>query len=206
MRLHEVRLYGALGERFGRSHRYAVRSPAEAVRALCATLPGFRAHLIEHSAPGYKVFAGGEKRPSLERLADPCSAREVIRVVPVVAGAGGNSGALGILLGVALAVVAPYVAPFIEGLVGPAIAGAIGSAVGGVGAALVIGGISQLLFSPAKAAQPDANARPESKPSYAFDGPVNVTAQGNPVPVIYGRLLVGSQVISQGLVSAELAV
>lgn len=200
-----VRLYGALGERFGREHRYAVRSPAEAVRALCATLPGFRAHLVEHSEPGYKVFAGAEKRPSVERLADPCGAREVIRMVPVVVGAGGNSGGLGILLGVALAVVAPYVTPFLLGAgVSAGIAGAVGSIVGGIAASLVIGGISQLLFSPAKTPSPDANARPESKPSYAFDGPVNVTAQGNPVPLVYGRLLVGSQVVSQALQAAEL--
>ena len=41
--------------------------------------------------------------------------------------------------------------------------------------------------------------RPDNKPSYAFDGPLNTTAQGNPVPLAYGKILAGSQVISAGL-------
>ena len=35
-RIRTVRLYGWLGRAFGREHRLAVASPAEAVRALCA--------------------------------------------------------------------------------------------------------------------------------------------------------------------------
>ena len=52
--------------------------------------------------------------------------------------------------------------------------------------------------------RPDAQAsepseRPENKPSYSFNGAVNTTAQGHPVPVGYGRLVVGSAVISAGI-------
>ena len=39
--LREVRLYGALGREFGRVLHLAVATPAEAVRALRAVLPGF---------------------------------------------------------------------------------------------------------------------------------------------------------------------
>lgn len=52
-----ILLYGHLGRRFGRVHRYAAHSPAEAVRALCDTLPGFRQALIEGGA--YRVLRGG---------------------------------------------------------------------------------------------------------------------------------------------------
>ena len=38
-----------------------------------------------------------------------------------------------------------------------------------------------------------------------FNGPVNTTAQGNPVPVIYGEMIVGSATISAGIYSEDQA-
>jgi predicted phage tail protein len=58
-----------------------------------------------------------------------------------------------------------------------------------------------MLFS---APKPQNIDRPANKPSYAFDGAVNTAAQGNPVPICYGRLIVGSQVVSAGLVTEPL--
>lgn len=40
---------------------------------------------------------------------------------------------------------------------------------------------------------------PDNKPSYAFGGPVNSTAQGNPVGVLYGKRRIGGAVISAGI-------
>ena len=40
-------------------------------------------------------------------------------------------------------------------------------------------------------------------PSYLFNGAVNTTAQGHPVPIGYGRLIVGSAVISASIVTTE---
>ena len=57
--LREVRLYGALGREFGRVFRLAVATPAEAVRALIAVLPGFeRAFIGRDGRQGYHVFVG----------------------------------------------------------------------------------------------------------------------------------------------------
>jgi predicted phage tail protein len=41
--------------------------------------------------------------------------------------------------------------------------------------------------------------------SYAFNGPVNMQAQGNPVPVAYGETWTGSAVISGGIFSEDQA-
>lgn len=200
--MREVRLYGHLGKRFGRVHRYDVRTPAEAVRALAATLDGFRAYLIEHSRPGYRVLAGREPR-SVDTLMHPADG--VIKIVPVTAGAGSGIGQ--IIAGIALIVVGVMTGGFGAGLVlssawaagGATFAGYLA---GNIGVALVIGGISQML-SP----QPKLTAaeRPENLPSYAFDGPVNTVAQGNPVPICYGRMIVGSQIISAGMIAEEYA-
>jgi len=42
--------------------------------------------------------------------------------------------------------------------------------------------------------------------SYVFNGAVNTTAQGHPVPVGYGRMIVGSAVISAGIDVDEIPV
>jgi predicted phage tail protein len=196
-----VLLYGHLGKRFGRRHQYDIRTPAEAVRALAVTLPGFRRYLIEHSRPGYRVLVGKSPR-TLETLAYP--ADDAIKIVPVVAGAGRGFGS--VILGAALIGVG-----FITGGAGLSLGSAW--ALGGsyfagylatnIGVGLVLGGVAQMLAPTPKT--PGTPERPENRPSFAFDGPLNTTAQGNPVPVCYGRLIVGSQVISAGLVAEEYA-
>lgn len=194
-----VMLYGHLGKSFGRRHRYDVRSPAEAVRALCATLPGFRRYMIERSRPGYRVLVGDAPR-TLETLAMPADA--AIKIVPVTSGAGRGIGA--VILGAAL--IGFGVMTGGAGLTLAAAWGSGGMAFAGylatnIGLSLALGGVAQML-APQPKPQGPAD-RPENKPSYAFDGAINTAAQGNPVPVCYGRLIVGSQVISAGFVAQE---
>jgi predicted phage tail protein len=173
-----ILLYGFLGRRFGRVHRYDVASPAEAVRAMCATLKGFRKALVDGGA--YRVLVGGKQSLTVEEVPHPVSGRESIRIVPVIAGAGNGAGQ--VILGAAL-VVAGFVFAQPQLIY--------------VGAAMVIGGAAQMLFA---SSTPKSTDRAENQPSYAFDGAVNTAAQGNPVPVLYGGpLIVGSQVISAGL-------
>jgi predicted phage tail protein len=192
-----ILLYGFLGKRFGRVHRYAVRTPAEAVRALAATLPGFRQALIDGGH--YKVLRGGREALTLEQTGEPQSERESLRIVPVVVGAGSIGR---IIVGAALIIAAPYAAPFL-GVTGAA-ATMIGSAVSSIGWSLVTSGVSQMLFSPPTQRAGEAAVAANNAPSYSFNGAVNTAAQGNPVPVCYGRLIVGSQVISAGLAVEQL--
>ncbi|MDH0899693.1 tail assembly protein [Comamonas aquatica] len=196
-----VMLYGFLGRQFGRVHRYDVKTPAEAVKALSVTLQGFRKALVDGGA--YRVLVGGKSELDRTKLCEPVSDRETIRIVPVVAGAGRGFGQ--IILGAAI-----IGAAFFTGGASIAAGGFLSAGITttfwggiavGIGSSLVLGGVSQMLFSP-KQTQGTVD-RPENKPSFAFDGAVNTVAQGNPVPVFYGGpLIVGSQVISAGL-SAE---
>lgn len=188
-----VMLYGHLAKAFGRRHRFAIRTPAQAVSALCANFPAFRSHVIERSEPGYRVLVGKEPR-DLDTLSHP--ADDVIRIVPVTQGAGRGLGS--IILGAALIFAAPYAAGWLLGNTS-AVGLAIGVANYGpvLGGALILSGVSQMLFKPPSIGAP--KDRPNNRPSFVFDGPVNTAAQGNPVPVCYGQLLVGSQVISAGL-------
>ncbi|MEL6316143.1 MAG: tail assembly protein, partial [Pseudomonadota bacterium] len=55
--LREIHLHGALREAFGPMIRLAVASPAEAIRGLCALVPGFRA-AIDREDAAWLVWSG----------------------------------------------------------------------------------------------------------------------------------------------------
>ena len=68
-----------------------------------------------------------------------------------------------------------------------------------MGVALVVAGIASMMA-------PDGSKdteRPENKPSYIFNGAVNTYRQGNPIPVGFGILQVGSQVISAAIKNVD---
>jgi predicted phage tail protein len=189
MSLRTIRLYGHLGERFGRVFRLDVQSPAEAVRALCFLLPGFRHAVVDdpRGSCGYRVTAGMDRRDQ-DSLKLPCGETESIRIVPVLCGAGKN-GVGQTILGIILVVVGVFTTW----------AGDYSGSVIGIGLSMIVGGVAQMLAKSPSMADAGAPERPENRPSYAFDGAINTYAQGNPVPVCYGRLIVGSQVISAGM-------
>lgn len=183
-----VRLFGELGKRFGRVHRFEVNSPAEAVRALCANFSGFDRYMIDSRSRnlGFKVINGGAAIEGVEHIHDPASGE--IRIIPVIMG---SSAVTRIFIGAAL-IAASFLIP---GSTGFALTAS--SALFSSGVALALGGVVQLL-SPVPGAQ-SPQERPEDTPSYLFNGPVNTTAQGHPVPIGYGRAIVGGAVISAGL-------
>ena len=59
------------------------------------------------------------------------------------------------------------------------------------GIALLAAGVMNLLSKP-----PKPGAVGTSVGSYMFNGPQNTSEEGNPVPIGYGRLVVGSQLIA----------
>lgn len=186
-----VRLSGKLGARFGRLHRLAVASTAEAVRALCVMLPGFERELMtsRERGVGYACFLGNKNIGKDElRLT---GGTEDIRISPRIAGAK-SGGVLQIIIGVVL-IAASLLVPGLGALAAPLLS---------MGASMAIGGVLQLLVPQQTSA---AAAAADNGSSYNFAGPVNTTAQGNPVPVLYGRMVVGSAVISAGILAQDQA-
>lgn len=191
--LREVRLYGELGRRFGRVHRVAVASAAEAARALCAVIPGFRAAFLgPDGQQAYHVYAGRGARRELvceENREAPVGADAPIRFVPRIAGAK-RQGAGTFIVGAVLVIVAAVVDWFTDG--------AFASITGPMykmGFAMMLGGVVQMLSPQRKA--PD---KPENNPSYGMDGGAFNNADSSaPVPLAYGRVVVGSVTISAGL-------
>lgn len=191
-----VRLYGKLGAKFGRSFRLAVSSPAEAMQALISQLPGLESFLVQSKdmGLGYAVFAG-KRNLREDQLTYPVG-RDDIRIAPVILGSK-NSGWLNVILGAVLIVAGVFVAAMEFTVMGGVTAGQIGGYMIGAGIAMMAGGVVQLLMPQPKMQKPKERA--EDTPSYSFNGAVNTMAQGHPVPLLYGRLIVGSAVASAGI-------
>ena len=200
-----IRLYGHLGKQFGREHKFDVRTPAEAVSALCANFDTFKPYVIEHSAPGYKVIVGKEDRSDPEEVKYPADA-DTIKIIPVI----GGSGNLGkIILGAVLiwaggwlaanALSAAFATSATTGMgfaASATLVTTVSYAATAIGTSLVMGGIAGILFKPPKIKARDGEA---NQGSANFNGPLNLSTQGNPVPLAYGKVMVGSQIISAGI-------
>ncbi|MTC21797.1 MULTISPECIES: tail assembly protein [unclassified Providencia] len=193
MSLKTIRLYGILGAKFGREHRLAIDSPREAIKALSILYDGFEQFLANAHLRGleFAVFKGKRNIEEDELHLDTC---EEIRIAPVIKGSK-RGGFFQTILGVALIGVAMF-APWGAALWASDMIGAIGAAV-------ALGGVVQMLSPQPKGLSMRQDA--DNKPSYAFGGSVNTTAQGNPVPLLYGldRREVGGAIISAGIYTED---
>jgi len=196
----KIELHGDMGKKFGASFDLDVKNPAEAIRALCYMIPGFRQYLEAKSEPGFFIRVGEGYR-SEEDLDHPSSKVETIRLIPAIAGA----SAVGrVILGVVILATVFFTGGLAAGgwaTAAGAAGGLVGSVVIGIGVSLIMGGIAELLApSPPKM---KLNTAPEATPSYLFDGPVNTVGSGYSVSVGYGELIVGSHVVSAELYSVK---
>jgi len=193
-----VILYGFLADRYGKVHQLNARTPAEVIRAFCANYADFKDAIIQDGQAYYKVLAGGDNRSSQEKLHVGTS--KTIKIVPIVSGSGGLGKAL---LGAALIGASFYLPGTTYLSTMSSFSFSLSGIASGIGFSLLLGGVSQMLFAPPKA-QKNAGERAENIPNTSFSGAVNVTGQGNPVPVCYGKMGIGSQVVSVGFSVAQL--
>lgn len=190
-----VELEGELGRRFGREHVYALETAAEAIKALSANFPGFRSYLVQNSRPGYTVIVDG-KDESAQEVALHRNPK-TIRIVPVLEG-GAKNPMTQIIIGVvliAISVAMPASAP-------GTFQAFMANAAMGIGLSMTLGGIAQVIAGDPMLSA-DMMSSSEDKPVFAYDGPQNVSAQGVPIPVVYGIMEVGSVVASFGFYAEE---
>ena len=206
-----VKVYGALRKKLGQCRfQFEADTPAQALKALCVNFPGLEKWLLdsEQDGVGYRVTIGREKvtEQNAVLIAAPFSEREVFSITPVIAGAGQGAGQIFAGIGlIALAIVAgPAGAGFLglgAGIFSGATAATISTTLGLVGASLVLGGIAQAISpAPVQSSASFERGRDAAKfESFTFSGIVNTAKQGLPVPIAYGRVFVGSAVLSSGL-------
>ncbi len=195
-RLTTIRLYGALGARFGRVHRLAVQTSAEAVKALTINLEGFESYLLNAKKNGmvFAVFRGKQNigvndYQSLSGISD-------IRIAPVMEGAK-KAGVFQTILGAVMVVAGVAISYFSAGTLST-----FGASLAAAGVGTLAGGVYQMLSPQPKGLQQRED--PDNKPSYAFGGAVNTAAMGNPVAVLYGLREIGGAIISAGIVAEDI--
>ena len=221
-----IRLLGDLGERYGAEHVYQnLRTPADAIKLLCINYPAFKTELIaaHESGIGYRVLQAGVDL-NFHDLHLPIGQNDLV-VTPVLVGQDGAGQILvGVGL-IAASFFFPGAGIFgTTGLFGAGTAGiagvssvavlnatAIGTALSVVGASMVLGGVTQML-SPQpelggvggvstrgefQATRPESvNRGADGQQSYAYLGAQNTVGVGATIPVAYGKVLIGSHVIS----------
>lgn len=197
-RLTMIRLYGVLGARFGRVHRLAVQTSAEAVKALCINLDGLESYLMNAKKNGmtFAVFRG-KRNIGVEDYQN-LAGNSDIRIAPVMEGAK-KAGLFQTILG-AVMVVAGVVTGVLTGWTGVGLTFAVGLIMSG--SSMMAGGIYQMLSPQPKGLQ--GRDDPDNKPSYAFGGSVNTLAMGNPVALLYGEREIGGAIISAGIVAEDI--
>lgn len=186
--LRKLRVYGKLAKFLKRRvFEIEVASAAEAVRFMLANFPSLEKHMAEQY---YRVTVGDYDLCE-EELQDPVGNQD-IKIAPVIVGSGGPVGR--IILGVAL-VAFSLLLPG----VGAAIGGALMTQIGLIGAALILGGVAQLLTPLPKINSVGKGTDDDPRKSYSFSGIQQTGRQGVPVPICYGERLVGSIVVSAGI-------
>ena len=189
-----ILLSGRLARMFGREHRRQLDTGTtwEAFSALRNTVPGFREE-IERAARHGQRYAVFRNRRNEGTDAFELGGTREIRIVPVLAGSK-RGGMMQTIIGAVLVIAGVVLSPF---------TGGSSMTLTPIGAALMIGGVIQMLSPQAKGLKGRQDT--ENQPSYAFGGAVNTTAMGNPVALGYGKRRIGGAIVSAGIYAEDIA-
>lgn len=117
---------------------------------------------------------------------------ETVDIIPIIEGA--DSDITQAIIGVVL-----IIAGIIVGVASWGTLSGVSVALVSAGLTLLASGVIGLLTKPPKF-EDFREIEQGGKTSYLFSGPQNIVGEGGPVPVGYGRLVVGSQVVSAAYV------
>lgn len=205
-----IKLHGYLGETFTTAPiELMSKDIGEIVRMLIhrfgdkfqTILEEGQWHLIK-GAKTTKEVAETDNFISEQSLGLPVLDAE-LHIFPAIVGAGGK-GVGQIILGVILIVVAVVAAVYtggasIAGAWGALSAGGTITAIAVAGVMSVAGGIMAMMTKTPSMASYESAAAVDQRASFIFNGVVNNTEQGVPVPLVYGRHLTGSTIIYAGM-------
>jgi predicted phage tail protein len=165
-----VNIHGILAREFGNSFILSLPNPKDVLEAIDCNREGFLQRLIELQREGlcYDLIINKERitnGPDMDNISNPAT----IDLVPAISGSG------------------QFIAAAFKLLTAKTFAATVAKAI-------IFAAISYALTPKPEneALEIEADA---SKSSLIFSNTVNVASQGSPVPIGYGRLQVGSQVI-----------
>lgn len=192
-----VIIHGELGKLFGANHTFKLEKLIDVVKALSANNPGFKEHILSLFYKGVHYNMVNLKKPnqkweSIEEYSKE-EAPDEIHLVPEIAGAGLVAAVVGVI------------STAITGIVAAASLSAIGGFLLNLAVGLLIQGIMTLLFPvelPKTSAQTVETKIDTS--SYIFTNLQNNAVQGFAIPLVYGEMRIGSNIIATNVVSEDL--
>ena len=196
-----VTIHGKLGKIYGKNHKFKLRKMSEIIPAINANSPGFRHKILGDFKSGYHYYFVDPKnpnkkyhRPEVFLNAKP---PEEIHIVPAILGA----GPVGLIVGgIGLGAFSTTVGT-ITLASGTKIA--LGEILMNIAISFIIQGISAILFPPPEPAVQQMESQIDTS-SYIFSSLKNTATQGFPIPLVYGELRVGSNIVSTNVVSEDM--
>ena len=204
---HKILLLDELGKRWGESHTfYNLRTPADAIRLLCINYPDFGKYLATSHEQGiaYQVTQVGHELKSNE-LTLPLGQHDLV-IAPVIIGSEGAVKAIAGAALIATAVITGGAGGFLATFQATGLTGAAAQ----IGAALVLGGVQEMLApqlptfdNSMDVGRTGFNGGPaalergaDGQQSYAYRGASNTVGIGKTIPIVYGKAMVGSHLIT----------
>ena len=195
--LRKIKLYGELAKFVGyKEFEVKADTVGKAVSFLIHNFPEIESYM----SPKYYQVKVGNSDIDKNEIHYPIG-KEDIHFIPVIQGAGRGLGKIllgTVLIGIAIA----------SGGAGFGAGGAFGfgsttggfslAAMGGnIGIALVLSGVSDMLFPLPQPQKFSSEEDPQL--SFSFSGVQNTSRAGTPVPIVYGEIITGSVVISAAI-------
>ena len=199
--LRKIKLYGELAKFVGhKEFQVKADTLSHAVSFLINNFAGVE----EYMSPKYYQVKVGNYVIDENEIQHPIG-QEDIHFVPVIQGAGRGLGKIllgGALIALSFGVGGVFANPLAFGAkgFGFASAGLGAKAAFGIGAGLLLSGVSDMLFPVPE--MPEFSSEQDPRISFNFSGTQQTSRAGTPVPVVYGEIFTGSVVIS-GAVDTE---
>ena len=193
--LRKVKLYGELAKFVGHNE-FEVKADTvgKAVSFLIHNFPKIESYM----SPNYYQVKVGNYDIDKEEIHYPVG-NEDIHFIPVIKGSGRGLGKFllgAALIGIAIASGGTGLSLGANGVFGFT-GGSLAAIGGNIGIALVLSGVSDMLFPLPEPQKFSSEEDPQL--SFRFSGVQNTSRAGTPVPIVYGEIFTGSVVISAAI-------
>jgi predicted phage tail protein len=193
----KIFIHGRLGKLFGEYHELNIQKKLDVVNAINANHKGFKKKILSEFKEGidYDLIDPSDPDKKWETvdkfLNEP--APEELHIVPSISG---SAGVIAFAAAVFSAVVAAVSA------FGAFLAG--GGFLANLAIGVILNGIQMLLFPAPKGPASQQISSKLDQSSYLFSSLDNQSVQGFPIPLLYGELRVGSNVIAVNVFNQDI--
>lgn len=188
IRLH---LYGQMKKDYGDHMDLEASSPRAAVTALAYQCPKYKKYLLENS---WHVILGDKENEISEKELDISLGKyQEVHLIPAIEGQGKYGSAIAGAVIFVVGAVLTYTG----------IGAGVGVNMMWMGGAMMLGGLIAATTK-VPGAKETKKEEIDKRASFLFSGAVNSSTQGLPIPRGYGRVLIGSSVVSAAVYAEQL--